>query len=355
MMKVLAAMVWLGMTTAALGEGPAFDPRAHRDFAGPATEVLVLGTPHLSGLPDSFTIDSLAPVLDRLAAWRPDIITIEGLSGPECELLRRYKALYGSAFDDYCWDLAPAEKATGLDVVAATAEAAKLLAAWPADPTAAQRRYLAAVFVASGDRASALVQWLRLVPAERHEGDGLDGALVAILEKARAGRNENYALAATLAARLGLERVHPVDDHTADLIQADLGPDYEAAILKVWSGPATAARRAELKAEEAKLGGPQATLAYYRYHNRPRIAADAFAGDFGAALKDPSPQHYGRHYVGWWEVRNLRMVANIRAAFARHPGARVLTIVGSSHKGYFEAYLAMMHDVRLADAEKLLK
>ena len=33
----------------------------------------------------------------------------------------------------------------------------------------------------------------------------------------------------------------------------------------------------------------------------------------------------------------------------------MLVIVGSSHKGYLEAYLNQMHDVRLAAAETLLK
>ena len=49
------------------------------------------------------------------------------------------------------------------------------------------------------------------------------------------------------------------------------------------------------------------------------------------------------------------MVANIRATFVNQPGARVLNIVGASHKGYFEAYLDMMHDVKLVDAEAVLK
>jgi len=49
------------------------------------------------------------------------------------------------------------------------------------------------------------------------------------------------------------------------------------------------------------------------------------------------------------------MIANIRATFATRPGARVLSIVGASHKGYFEAYLDMMSDVRRVDAQALLR
>jgi hypothetical protein len=351
--RLTAVVAALALTGAAMAQSPGFDPHKHRRFAGPPSEVLVLGTPHLSGLPQTFKIETLAPVLDRLAAWRPQIITIEGVSGVECDMLGRHRARFGDAFDSYCWDLEPVRKATGLDVVAANAEVARLLAGWPANPSPAQRRHLAMVFIAAGERASALVQWLRLPAAERHEGDGLDAGLVEILRKCEASRNENYALAAVLAARLGLERVHSVDDHTADGAVMGLGPSYEAAIMLAWSGAGP--RKAALAAEEAKLGTPAATLGLYRYHNRPQSMEAAFTYDFGAALNEPSPEHYGRTYVGWWETRNLRMVANIRAAMTPQPGARVLVVVGSSHKGYFDAYLGMMHDVRIANALAVLR
>jgi hypothetical protein len=75
-----------------------------------------------------------------------------------------------------------------------------------------------------------------------------------------------------------------------------------------------------------------------------------YESDFGAALKDRSAKQIGRNYVAYWETRNLRMVSNIREALGETPGKRMLSIVGASHKGYFEAYLTMMHDVKLVDA-----
>ena len=48
------------------------------------------------------------------------------------------------------------------------------------------------------------------------------------------------------------------------------------------------------------------------------------------------------------------MVANIRATSGNHPGARVLVIVGASHKAYFDAYLDMMHEVKLVDPATVL-
>ncbi|PQM26853.1 hypothetical protein CVO77_17890 [Sphingopyxis lindanitolerans] len=353
-MSLFAALLFVAGTNAPPPYAPSFDPAALK--AGTAGELLVLGTPHLSGLPDGFSAVSLDPLLARLAAWKPRIITIEGVSGPDCDMLLSYKPLYPDVYDTYCWDPEPARKATGLDVPAATAEAGRLLAAWPANPAAAERRHLAAVFLAGGEQASALVQWLRLPTAERHAGDGLDAALTERLDTLTTRRNENFLIASTLAARLGLERVYSVDDHSADATTAWLNDDagFNAALQRIWNNPVAKERAAADKALEAKLDGA-GLLDLYRAYNSPATARVAYDSDFGAALADATPQNYGRRYVGWWETRNLRMAANIRAAMAAQPGARTLSIVGASHKGYFEAYLNRMHDVRLADAETILK
>ena len=325
---------------------------------GAPNEVLVLGTPHLSGLPDSFTPELLAPLLDRLAAWRPTAIATEDLSGLQCDSLRRYPSRYAETVRDYCYDPAPAGAATGLSVPEANAEAERMLADWPAAPSSAQRRRLAAVLLAAGERGSALVQWLRLSPAERISGDGLTDALVATLEKARTRRNETYLIAAALAARLGLERLWSVDDHSADSPEPTDAAELKAneqAIMAAWDNPATQARRAEGEQLNAKIAQPDGLLNLYRAYNAAGAQMMAYRSDFGAALAEPSAQGFGRKYVGYWETRNLRMVANMRDVIGRYPGTRMLTIVGASHKGYYEAYLDQMHDVRLVDSDIVLR
>lgn len=329
-----------------------FDPSA-LPVAGPRTALMVLGTPHLGEFGESFRPEQLAPLLDRLAAFKPDVITIEGVSGADCEMLIRYKAVYPGTADDYCWDPAPARDATGLDMPAAEAAVDAALKNWPANPSAADRRHLAALFLADGDRASALVQWLRLPEAERRAGDGIDAALVAVLDKVRIRANENYQIAAVLAARLGLERVYPTDDHSADRTTAGFGKPYEDALRKLWSGPNPFLK--DYLAKKGTVQSPADMLAFYRYMNDPKTNIGAVTADMGGALKEPTAPFYGRAYVGWWEVRNLRMVANIRATFADKPGARVLSIVGATHKLYFDAYLRRMAGVDLVDTRKALR
>ena len=362
--RILATLTFgalLGGATVAVAQDyrPAFHPdQLKGPPAGALNEVLVLGTPHLSNLGDGFKAESLSPLLDRLAAWKPTAIATEDLSGLQCDALRRYPSRYAETVSTYCWDPAPAAAATGLDVPAANAEAEKLLAAWPADPTAAQRRRLAVVFLAAGERGSALVQWLRLAPEDRTAADGLTEPLVAMLNRIKDRANETYLISAPLAARLGLERLWSVDDHSAD------SPDptdpvekkaNEDAIMGAWDNPASTARRADDARLGALIGEEGGLVQVYRAYNAPDYPQQAYLSDFGATFVEPSPQGFGRIYLGFWETRNLRMVANMRDVLGRYPGTRMLTIVGASHKGYYEAYLDQMHDVRLVDPEAVLR
>lgn len=353
-----AALLAAG-SAAAQGYQPAFHPETLKGPpAGTPNSVLVLGTTHLSSLPRTLDVALLAPLLDRLAAWRPTAIATEDLSGLQCDALRRYPARYAETVATYCFDPAEAGRATGLDVPAANAEVERRLAAWPAAPSPAQRRQLAALFLAAGEPGSALVQWLRLAPDERRAADGLTDPLVATLEKRRASRNETTLLSAALAARLGLERLWPVDDHSADTPDPTDPAEqkaFEKAIRAAWDNPASKARAAEDARLGAGLAQPDGVLAAYRALNAPETVMQVYQSDFGAALREPSPQGFGRQYLGYWETRNLRMVANIRDVLGRRPGTRLLAIVGASHKGYYEAYLNQMHDVTLVDVVPLLR
>lgn len=55
-----------------------------------------------------------------------------------------------------------------------------------------------------------------------------------------------------------------------------------------------------------------------------------------------------------WETRNLRMAANIREAFRERPAARVLSVVGASHKPWFDAWLGQMQGVAIVAAARIL-
>lgn len=352
-----ALVTWgllLGMAGSAAAATPADLSTLDKDMLGPTSQVLVLGSVHLSQMPDGFKQDSLDPVIDRLAAFKPDVITIEAISGEQCDLVARHPTIYGSEGSwPYCRKTDAAKAATGLDVPTAIGEVRKTLKAWPAAPTPTQRRHLAALFMAANDSASALVQWLQLPQAERRPGDGLDTVLVAMLEKSMRGNNENTLIAARLAARLGLQRVYAVDDHTGDNVDVSDSDGFGKAVQEAWGKAAPKAQ--PIRDREAELIKAGDMLGLYRYINRPEVMRIAMESDFAAALRDPSPQRYGQLYVAGWEIRNQRMVANIRETFRERPGARVLSIVGSMHKPWFDTLLGQMLGVEIVDVQRVLK
>jgi hypothetical protein len=333
---------------------PLFSPAAHKLKTGQPNEVMVLGSPHLSQMDKSIDLAKFGLLTDRLTEWKPQAVAIESLSGMQCAYLRSYPQRYADSVKTYCWDPAPATAATGLGVAEANAQAERLLAKWPAAPSPAQRRKLAALFLAGGERASALVQWLRLPGEERRAGDGLPDSLATLLNGLAQRRDESYRIAAVVAARSGLERIYAMDDHTADGPAEDEKAAGEA-ISKAWDNPYTAARARQSKELEGRLNAPGDVLAMYRAYNDAGYPEQAFRSDFGAALEEPSLPRYGRGYVAYWETRNLRMASNIRDAMSARPGVRMLVVVGASHKAYLEAYLDQMHDVRIAPTDHVLR
>lgn len=338
-----------------------FDPRDYQaKLYGTPTQVLVLASPHLSNTPDTFDAAVLEPLLARLAAFRPDLIAIENLSGESIAGLQEYQAIYPDSAKDYGGRLikgaALAEAELHLTLPQAEAEVRRVLSKWPAVPTAADRRHLAALFTASGDTHSALVQWWRLQDADRVAGDGVSPALVEYFQQYDTRKNESHQIASRLAARLGLERVYPTDDHDADDLvngrDEDIGAFFEAAGLEaIIADPKNAAI---IKAGE-RLTTPEEALETYRFLNSPEAGVVDADLQWLIMLDRPTPNDIGRNQIALWEARNLRQVAHIREAIAAVPGGRVLVVVGSAHKPWFDAYLDLLTDVDVVDAAAVLK
>lgn len=323
---------------------------------GQLSQIAVLATAHLSALPADFDLARLAPVLAKLQAFAPDKIAIESLAGPQCDLLRDYAFLYPDSAEQYCYDPTPARKALNLTGVQASAELEKILATPQTQRPAAERRRLSALMMAAGDPVSALVQWLRLPPAEQKAADGLTPELVEALEKRRLSRNENISIGATLAVQLGHERVYPVDDHTGDRATGTIDDKvFGTEMAKVWNNAAATQRKNgfEQRLQQISSNPSASLLDWYRELNAPQESELAVAGDFGAAAADSQSGQSGRKYLAYWETRNLRMVANIREITGAH--SKVLAIVGSGHKAYYERYLGVSSDLELVDTSRLLQ
>lgn len=283
-------------------------------------------------------------------SWQPAIITIESESGDECDLAARQPVRYGK---DYCPSTADAREATGLDIPDAITEVNQTLKAWPAQPTAAQRRHLAALYFAAAEPSSSYVQWLQLGAVERRNGDGLSAALVQKLGKIAATNNENYLIAARLAARLGLQRVHQVDNHTGDNLDIPDRKAFMVPLTAAWaaSGAAMQAQKESTKSLERSAD----LLALYQFLNTPAALKNFAEANVKGPMQSTSPEGYPQMWVAGWETRNLRIVVNIRETFRERPGARVLSIIGASHKPWLDSLLGMLQGVDIVDTTRVLQ
>lgn len=359
---VIGAALALALITPALAQSRPFDPRAYQSrHIGEPTQILVIGTPHLSGTPDDFDPAVLEPLLQRLQAFHPDAIAIEALPGRSISQMWEYRESHPDVASSYGARAmalsALARPGLQMDMPQAEAELRRTLATWPASPTPAQRRRLAALFAAAGDPASAIVQWWRLEPSERVADESVPTLLAEQFAtyETPARRNENQLIASRLAVRLGLERVYPMDDQSDDV-----GPDFEQNMQAFMEQPWVAQLMADpsftpLREAGQHLTTPAQALDTYRMLNRPATGHVDANGQWLSMINRPSPADVGRTRVATWEARNLRMAANIREVASFKPGGRVLVIVGSAHKAWLDAYLSMMSDVEIVDATRVLR
>ncbi len=343
---------------------PVFDTANTRpaiDFAGvqqtlggEPTQVLVLGTKHLNNLPeDVFQPEHLALLLEALEDFGPDIIAIESIGGRSCDQLRRFADVYPGVADSYCRDPQPALDALGMTQPEAALAVEMTLDSWPDTPSPAERRRLAALFYGAGEPWSAALQWAQLDAEERTAADGVDETLLAVLDRMQTSRNENQLIGVELGQRLGLDLLATMDDHTADFLYVRSPESLGPVIQSVWAQ--THPLEADYAAmEPGFLGSPEAVLDGYRFINSAAYQRFTIEGDFGAAAAEGAEGAVARQYVAWWQARGLRMAANVVEAAGNQPGARVLVIVGSSHKAYFEAYLDQMHDYELVSLVTVL-
>ncbi len=362
-MKATLASVLLGLGTVLFPAGPSaesFDPRAYRErLAGEPTRVMVLGTAHLDAEAEGFDPAFLEPLLERLAAFGPDIIAIENQPGPTTTKIWAYRAILPEVAATYAGQAMQMSTAAGLsldmDMPQAEAAVRQELARLPQQPSPADRRRLAALFAAAGDPYSALVQWWHLAPADRVPGDGVSRQLARLLDEEGRQGGESAIIAARLAVRLGHQRLYQTDSQEEDVFTPEEAKIFSEQVFPALVERVEADPLVRQRGKAADMTSAERTLDAYRLLNDARIEERLSELEWLAVIDRKTEQDVGRKRMAAWEVRNMRMAANIREASARVPGGKVLVIVGATHKIWLEAYLGMMSDVAIVSTDTVLQ
>lgn len=337
--------------------------RDYPDLVERPTLIEVLGSTRFDAAPTDWDPSVLAPLLDLLAEFEPDAILIEALPSESIDTLWRFREDYPGVARTYARQslrfAAAAQIEIGLDMAQARAALRYRLSEVPVDPTPSWRKRTIVLFLAAGDPYSAWIQWLQLPEGERSAGGDLTRNLVDGLEEFGSSRNESITIAATLAARLGLELVYPIDDHASDDLEIrytqQLGEWIgNSEVKSILSDPRFAATRDTSQ----RVGSSEELLDTYRVLSRDWGSADAAVIDaylrFALARGDEQALVAKTHLASL-EARNLRQAANIREVLGDYPGGKILVIIGSAHLPWLVSMLGDRPDIHLISGDELLR
>ena len=348
--------LWMGVVPFAYGQGSACGSMilGAEIHSGGKTQVLVLGTQHLRRV-EAFDPGTLHSLLDALEAWQPDAIGVESLP-PEQIAAMELRSTYGPVLEAFASEQLAAgrwaRETLGVGWAVALSTADSLLGELDDLPAAARvelRRELVPVLAGAYRLDDAALQWSYLVESGDAEADALRDTLRSILDARMRAGNETASIGIALARRLGLQRVHSINDHLdkdlflaiAEELTAELGESAAYREL-LESGALEDSNMDLLRAHQAGD-----LLPFYLALNDPAVMERNLELEWQFFFRTRLPSGLDRYRVALWEVRNLAMAQHVRRMTAPHSGGRVLVVVGASHKPFLDAYLSCGMDVEI--------
>jgi len=327
-----------------------------------ATKVFVLGTAHLNGVADRFEPSMVDSLIGALDAFGPDAIAVEKISGRQAAAMERWGGRWTPVVQrfagPYLYHGQQVREQAGWSWSDANQRADSLLAVVQerGKSTSPQTRMaLVRSLTAAYRLPSAALQWRYLPPDVRTSHLALPDTTADALDKRLTAANEVYSIGARLAHDRGHQRLYPID-HQAEKDRAvSVYPRLNEAIgdsMRTLFKNSPVARRSDSLMQAGLERG--SLLPVYRYDNGEEKARADVDLQWRTMLETDLPDDVGRQWLALWETRNLHMVGHVRRVASQHPGGRVLVIVGSSHKPFFDAYLRQMMDVQVVEAETVL-
>lgn len=324
------------------------------------TQVLVLGTFHLSELGKAFQPSMVESLLKQLETFKPDVIAVEDRPGAwihEMELRAKATDIHPMLLDDFAQPHLDqgheAQVLLKLDQMQAALERRSKPA-----PTAGAAELVrhTLLCLAAYERPSAILAWSR-VPKDDPARAQVPAALAAQLDRAVLAPSEIPAVAVVLARRLGHHEVACVDDFEDPelIMKAFMDHKAAAATSPIYQSAQKAPFRQKAREIKAAAVNSGDLLPYYALLNSAEHQEADVENQWGTLLRTGFQDGSDRSRVALWENRNLKIAARIRAVASRFPGKRVLVIYGAAHKPFLDAYLRACADVRVVQPQEALR
>ncbi len=324
----------------------------------PPGEILVLGTRHLSDIKGKYDPSILTALMERLEQFKPDLVAVEALRGQDIAAMELQPARHSEALNPYAYSqramggIAQAELAINWSMAQDAVDAGIVVAESDDSRTDAILHYLAAY-----DYYSALLTWYRGSDEFKAAFPEKNKQLAEDFARRLESTNEYYSIALPLAAKLGHDRLYPVDDHfengTMEAAVANMPGGWDSMMPlfgDLENHPYLVEQNSRF--DEAAEAGD--VLPYYRWQNLPETGVRDEAFQWDPLMSGDIESRIGSARLAGWEVRNLRMASHLSELMIANPGKRVLYIVGSGHKPILDRLFSGMSWIRVVPAAEVL-
>lgn len=324
------------------------------------SEVMILGTAHLSRFRDELRPEHLESLLALLESFAPTRIAVETLTANEVAILAERKGhdpaaaevinLFARRILDSGRTM---QQAWGIERV--SAERRSLMLLDKGSLSLKQRRELIGYFLAAYEFDSALLQWSYLSHEDRAQAEALPADIRRSLDRALAQTSEMPWLALPLARRLGLQQIYPIDSQydgvrTLSFPSESIEELFSDPMLYREGRDPDEESRVE-RVEKHSLASGDLLPLFLHLNSHEGQLRDVKQWNRLFGLRHSSGLDRFRYAM--WEVRNLLAATNIIDAAASGMPERLLVIVGASHKSYLDRILATQLSVRLVHLSEL--
>ncbi|MDP2496514.1 MAG: DUF5694 domain-containing protein [Candidatus Palauibacterales bacterium] len=327
-LALLAACIVPLVGATPLPDSTGAEPAADRDDP---PRILILGSEHMAQTEREIPDSAVAPIVESLRRYRPDMVVVEYLP-PEWPKGKGRDYRPGFDLDEYVreWETSTDGLEGRIDAAVAAGDACRA----------------ARLFFLKRDQVNAAYRWTAADCAA--ERDSAIGSMVDHLAEHEMGR-----IAFPVARSAGVERIVSFD-YQGDDARWFMSPDYLKGLAEQ-GGPDVKAQVDSLMAavkafrgREAEFEKTHGLAATFRRRNSD-FWLDAQEQLYEEAMPRLSYENAGRRQTDNYWLRNREMFSNIEEAVQRRDDVeRILVVVGAGHK-YFLDELARKAGWRWVD------
>jgi hypothetical protein len=324
------------------------------------TSIMILGVPPLNVLRKDFSpalLDSLILILKK---YNPSLICVDGISPKEIETFlltdeyhSRLAHTLASKEIEFAELVRKKYKITYSKAVTYT-DSVFHLNSLNASLNLSQRLELIKNLLASYDIYSAALQWGYLLPEEKKKTD-LDNKIKEELEALLNSNDENSSIGIRLAKEEKIQKLYPINDYS-DKFYLDKISDklYEEMLIsEVYLNSRKDILDLETDKKLKQSLSKKNLLPFFRHINSTEYILKSTNKNWGIYYRMFLDSGLDRARASLWEMKCLRIAANIREVSSFYPGKNILVIIDVSAKPFLEQYLKSMGDVKIKQLNEI--